>query len=60
MYEDNKITTSDVRQHLAEHLTRLWRYGLVLSHNREVVEELVHSACVRALEKSARFTLAHV
>ncbi|HHS9565699.1 TPA: RNA polymerase sigma factor, partial [Klebsiella michiganensis] len=40
------MTTSGVRQHLAAHLTRLWRYGLVL-----VVEELVQSACVRALEK---------
>ena len=49
--EERKITTSDVRQQLAAHLTRLWRYGLVL-----VVEELVQSACVRALEKSARFT----
>ncbi|AUU91253.1 MULTISPECIES: sigma-70 family RNA polymerase sigma factor [Enterobacteriaceae] len=50
------MTTSDVRQHLAEHLTRLWRYGLVLSRNREVAEELVQSTCVRALEKSAQFT----
>ncbi|MBC1184520.1 sigma-70 family RNA polymerase sigma factor [Kluyvera sichuanensis] len=49
------MTTSDVRQHLAEHLTRLWRYGLVLSRNREVAEELVQSTCVRALEKSAQF-----
>jgi RNA polymerase sigma-70 factor (ECF subfamily) len=37
-------------------LTRLWRYGLVLSRNREVAEELVQSTCVRALEKSAQFT----
>ncbi|PXW51027.1 RNA polymerase sigma-70 factor (ECF subfamily) [Grimontella sp. AG753] len=37
-------------------MTRLWRYGLVLSRNREVAEELVQSTCVRALEKSAQFT----
>lgn len=34
----------------------MWRYGLVLSRNREVAEELVQSTCVRALEKSAQFT----
>ncbi|RNM24627.1 sigma-70 family RNA polymerase sigma factor [Dickeya undicola] len=54
--EDKKITTSDVRQQLAAHLTRLWRYGLVLSRNHDVAEELVQSTCVRALEKSAQFT----
>ena len=54
--EGRKITTSDVRQQLAAHLTRLWRYGLVLSHNRDTAEELVQSTCVRALEKSAQFT----
>ncbi|MSE15362.1 sigma-70 family RNA polymerase sigma factor [Pantoea agglomerans] len=45
-----------MRQHLAEHLTRLWRYGYVLSHNRDMAEELVQSTCVRALERSAQFT----
>ncbi|WP_369831403.1 sigma-70 family RNA polymerase sigma factor [Dickeya sp. Secpp 1600] len=54
--EDKKITTSDVRQQLAAHLTRLWRYGLVLSRSHDVAEELVQSTCVRALEKSAQFT----
>lgn len=53
---DKKITTSEVRLQLAAHLTRLWRYGLVLSRNRDVAEELVQSTCVRALEKSAQFT----
>jgi len=28
----------------------------VLSHNRDVAEELVQSTCLRALEKSAQFT----
>lgn len=29
---------------------------MVLSHNRDVAEELVQSTCVRALERSAQFT----
>ncbi|WP_202605095.1 sigma-70 family RNA polymerase sigma factor [Pantoea sp. B550] len=37
-------------------MTRLWRYGYVLSHNRDMAEELVQSTCVRALERSAQFT----
>ncbi len=53
--EDRKIITSDVRQQLAVHLNRLWRYGLVLSRNRDMAEELVQATCVRALEKSAQF-----
>ncbi|WP_408612145.1 sigma-70 family RNA polymerase sigma factor [Leclercia tamurae] len=53
--EDRKITTRDVHQQLAAHLTRLWRYGLVLSRNRDMAEELVQATCVRALEKSAQF-----
>ncbi|MDI3440879.1 hypothetical protein QLG07_15540 [Erwinia sp. V90_4] len=43
-----KITHSEVRQQLAAHLSRLWRYGMVLSRNRDVAEELVQSTCVRA------------
>ncbi len=54
-HEDRKITTSDVRQQLAVHLNRLWRYGLVLSRSRDMAEELVQATCVRALEKSAQF-----
>ncbi|ATY91127.1 sigma-70 family RNA polymerase sigma factor [Pectobacterium atrosepticum] len=50
------MTTSEVRQQLTAHLTRLWRYGLVLSRSHEVAEELVQSTCVRALEKSTQFT----
>ncbi|MEC5623371.1 sigma-70 family RNA polymerase sigma factor [Klebsiella aerogenes] len=48
----NRIVDSQ----LAAHLSRLWRYGLVLSHNRDVAEELVQATCLRALEKSAQFT----
>ena len=53
--EGTTITTSEVRLQLAAHLTRLWRYGMVLSHNRDMAEELVQSTCVRALEKSAQY-----
>ncbi len=40
---------------LAEHLTRLWRYGLVLSGNRDTAEDLVQATCVRALERAHQF-----
>jgi len=40
---------------LAEHLTRLWRYGLVLSGSRDAAEDLVQATCVRALERSQQF-----
>ncbi|MCF6688515.1 RNA polymerase sigma factor [Raoultella terrigena] len=55
-HEGKKITTSEVRSQLAAHLSRLWRYGLVLSRSRDVAEELVQSTCVRALERSAQYT----
>lgn len=54
--EGKKITRSEVRHHLAAHLERLWRYGMVLSRNQDVAEELVQTTCVRALERSAQFT----
>ena len=44
-----------VMEGLAGLLPRLWRYGLVLSGNRDTAEELVQAACVRALERSAQF-----
>ncbi|MEH0888128.1 sigma-70 family RNA polymerase sigma factor [Enterobacter sp. UNJFSC 003] len=53
--EGKQIATSDVRQQLAAHLARLWRYGLVLSRNRDIAEDLVQSTCVRALEKSSQY-----
>jgi len=40
---------------LAEHLARLWRYGLVLSVSRDTAEDLVQATCVRALERSHQF-----
>jgi RNA polymerase sigma-70 factor (ECF subfamily) len=45
-----------VMKDLATHLPRLWRYGLVLSGNRDTAEELVQATCVRALERSRQFT----
>jgi RNA polymerase sigma-70 factor (ECF subfamily) len=36
-------------------LPRLWRYGLVLSGNRDTAEELVQATCLRALERSHQF-----
>ncbi|HVY19936.1 MAG TPA: RNA polymerase sigma factor [Bauldia sp.] len=40
---------------LAAELARLWRYGLVLSGNRDTAEDLVQATCVRALERSDQF-----
>jgi RNA polymerase sigma-70 factor (ECF subfamily) len=40
---------------LADELKRLWRFGLVLSGNRDTAEDLVQSTCVRALERSHQF-----
>jgi RNA polymerase sigma-70 factor (ECF subfamily) len=45
----------DVRTGLASHLTRLWRYGLVLSRSRETAHDLVQATCVRALERAPQF-----
>jgi len=45
-----------VTQGIAAELPRLWRYGLVLSSNRDTAEELVQATCVRALERAHQFT----
>jgi RNA polymerase sigma-70 factor (ECF subfamily) len=44
-----------VKVGLASELRRLWRYGLVLSGNRDVAEDLVQATCVRALERAHQF-----
>jgi len=44
-----------VTEGLAGELARLWRYGLVLSGNRDTAEDLVQATCVRALERSHQF-----
>src|SRR6476469_9605182 len=52
------MTTSGhdaVMEGLATHLDRLWRYGLVLSGNRTVAEDLVQATCLRALERAHQF-----
>jgi len=36
-------------------LPRLWRYGLVLSRQKHVAEDLVQATCVRALERAGQF-----
>lgn len=46
----------DIRAGLSQHLTRLWRYGVVLSRQRDVADDLVQATCVRALERAAQFT----
>jgi RNA polymerase sigma-70 factor (ECF subfamily) len=45
-----------VRAGLAAALKRLWRFGLVLSRNRDTAEDLVQSTCVRALERAHQYT----
>lgn len=40
---------------IAAELKRLWRYGLVLSGNRDTAEDLVQATCVRALERAHQF-----
>jgi len=49
-------TDDAVKEGLAAVLPRLWRYGLVLSGNRDTAEELVQATCLRALERTAQFT----
>ena len=45
-----------VMEGLAAVLPRLWRYGLVLSGNRDTAEELAQAACLRAIERADQFT----
>lgn len=42
---------------LSAELPRLWRYGLVLSGNRDTAEDLVQATCVRALERIHQFQI---
>jgi RNA polymerase sigma-70 factor (ECF subfamily) len=50
------ITTDDeMRAALSEYLPRLWRYGLALSNSRDVAEDLVQAACLRALKQARQF-----
>ncbi len=40
---------------LAPNLSRLWRYGLVLSGARDVADDLVQATCLRAIERADQF-----
>lgn len=51
----SKANHDPVMDGIAAELPRLWRYGLLLSRNREVAEDLVQATCVRALERSQQF-----
>ncbi|WP_321384740.1 sigma-70 family RNA polymerase sigma factor [Rhizobium sp.] len=44
-----------VRAGLSANLAKLWRYGLVLSRQRDVADDLVQQTCVRALERAQQF-----
>jgi len=46
------VSDQAFRAELGQHLARLWRYGLLLSRNRHVAEDLVQATCVRALERA--------
>ena len=45
----------EMRAGLAERLARLWRYGLILSGNRDAAADLVEATCARALERPDEF-----
>jgi RNA polymerase sigma factor (sigma-70 family) len=45
----------EIRASLSQHLARLWRYGVVLSRQRDVADDLVQATCVRALERASQF-----
>lgn len=53
--EANIFSDQAFRAELGQHLARLWRYGLLLSRNRHVAEDLVQATCVRALERSGQY-----
>ena len=48
-------TDDPVMSGIEAELPRLWRYGLVLSGNRDTAEELVQATCVRAIERAHQF-----
>lgn len=53
--EDAIASEDDIRAGLSQHLSRLWRYGIVLSRQRDVADDLVQATCVRALERAGQF-----
>lgn len=53
--DSRQAAISEVRDGLRGQLTRLWRYGLVLSGRRDTAEDLVQATCLRALERAEQF-----
>ena len=47
--------SSNLRRELRALMPRLWRYGLVLSGNREDAADLAQATAVRALERAHQF-----
>lgn len=58
MIDDRKLHAGqqEVQSGLVDHLKRLWRYGYVLSRQRDVAEDLVQATCLRAIERAAQYT----
>lgn len=46
---------NEVVKGMGAELPRLWRYGLLLSRNRDAAEDLVQATCLRALERAEQF-----
>ncbi|MEM8577922.1 MAG: RNA polymerase sigma factor [Pseudomonadota bacterium] len=44
-----------MRQGIAAHHARLWRYCVALTGRRDWADDLVQAACLRALEKAAQY-----
>ena len=51
-----KNSDEAVRAGLREIYPRLWRFCLMLAGSRAAAEDLVHSTCVRAMERAGQFT----
>ena len=49
------VNELEVQRGLPGLLKRLWRYGLVLSKDPSLADDLVQATCLRALEKSDQF-----
>jgi RNA polymerase sigma factor (sigma-70 family) len=49
------MSRDEMKAGLSERLSRLWRYGLVLSMSRDVAADLVQTTCLRAIERADQF-----
>jgi RNA polymerase sigma-70 factor, ECF subfamily len=50
-----KNSQVEIREALAGHFPRLWRYCVVLTGSRDRADDLAQAACLRALEKAGQF-----